>query len=210
MAYINDKDKFHDILNNNSIEELDTLADYDMVLCLQSLATCKPDEYNIGDNKNNEARKENLEEAKELDVKTANAWANHHNVKIISSKVSLEEETKTILGHIDELINDTNKTYVNYFVIDEENSKLQKYFDKEALINPMFEKIHKFQVNGNKGKYEARVIKRTMRGSSNEDYRLELYNMRNNYDVKLLNQKMDKTSFTNLLLNKGHRIKRSK
>ena len=100
-AYMDD-DGFQKLLSKYELKSMSKIDKYDLVLDLLSVASCKKEAYNL----NNEARTETLSEAEVLDTRTSNAWANHHNLKLLSSKVSLEEETKTVIDYINNVLNE--------------------------------------------------------------------------------------------------------
>ena len=164
LAYLDSKEQFEELLKKCNLSEIEALDRYDMVLNLQSLATCKPEEYNSI--KNNEARTESLPEAIERDKKTSDAWANHRNLKVISSKVSLEEETKIILGYVDELISGINKKYVDKFTIDDSKSNLARYLEMDYVD------IIERYLDLNYEDYECKLSERVKNGKT---YILEVY-----------------------------------
>jgi len=111
-AYMDDIG-FSKILSEFNLMSMSVIDSYDMVLDLLSVAACKKEAYNL----DNEARKENVSEAEILDNKTSNAWANHHNLKLLSSKVSIEEETKTVIDYINNALDEIeNQEKVKYLV----------------------------------------------------------------------------------------------
>ena len=94
LAYLNNNKLFKKMLKSFHLDQLTSLERYDMVVDLLSLATCKPNEYN----NSNEARKEDIKEASNLDNRTSNAWSNHFNLRIVSSDISFEEESQIIIN----------------------------------------------------------------------------------------------------------------
>ena len=113
-AYLNDKDDFTKLLNEQGLTEIEVLDSYNLVLNLLSVASCKPEAYNFL----NEARMENVSYAVKLDEKTSEAWAHHRNLKIINSSVSLKEETEIIVEA---------STVTNFDYVEELGFEITKY-----------------------------------------------------------------------------------
>lgn len=109
-AYM-DANEFEKLLSKYKLTSMSQIDKYDLVLDLLSVAVCKKEAYNL----DNEARTETVSEAEILDTKTSNAWANHHNIKLLSSKVSIEEETKKVIDYLNNAINEIeNQERVKY------------------------------------------------------------------------------------------------
>lgn len=138
-AYFNDNTGFKRLLSKFSLDDMQVLDSYDMVFDLLSVATCKPEAYTL---ENNEARSESFEDAQVLDKKTSNVWANHRNMKIISSEVSVEEETENVLKYIYDFINEENVVETYKYLVDEKNSDMSIYNDCECItINDTYLKL---------------------------------------------------------------------
>ena len=187
-AYLSNCDDFNRMLDSFSISELSTLDEYDMVIDLLSLATCKPEAYNHS----NVARKENLEEAMLLDKKTSMAWANHHNLKLVSSEVSLEEELKIIIDLIDKFINQSDQIEKFIYDIDISKSDLTRYNQMDFLHVTE----HYFDIGS--GQYQCVVY---TRGTLDISYILEIYKMIDNKKVIVLNETIDSDDFGTLCRN---------
>lgn len=114
LAYLNNHDLFKKMLKSYNINELTSLEKYDMVIDLLSLATCKPNEYNHSNN----ARKEDILEASILDNRTSNAWANHPNLRIVCSDISLSEESKIVTNLVDNFIDGKDTSIQVEYLID--------------------------------------------------------------------------------------------
>lgn len=188
MAYLDSKEQFQKLLHKHHLTEIEALDKYDMVLDLQSLASCKPEAYNF--DQNNEARSEGIALAKELDEKTSNAWANHRNLKVISSKISLEEETKIILGYVDDLINDTSSTYIDRFLIDDSASNLKKYLEKDYIL------ITERYLDIDYHNYRYKISKRFKGGRS---FIGEVYKEYNGKRVTVLSERISDYDVTSIL-----------
>lgn len=138
-AYFNETSDFYRLLDKFKLDDMQTLDGYDMVLDLLSVATCKPKAYTLN---NNQARRENTDVARALDKKTSNVWANHRNMKLVSSEVSVEEETKNVLRYIYDFINERNVIETYRFFVDEKNSDVSMYDQSNLItINDVFLKI---------------------------------------------------------------------
>ncbi|MDO8668999.1 MAG: ATP-binding protein [Candidatus Buchananbacteria bacterium] len=79
-----------------------TLKGYEAVIHLESLATAKPHLYGQG---HNEHRLEGLEEAKELEGKTRQAWSSHRQHVVIENKGELEDTLLKVTKIIESIIN---------------------------------------------------------------------------------------------------------
>ena len=186
IAYLNSHDDFNKMLDSFCLSELDVLDGYDMVIDLLSLATCKPEAYNLS----NKARSEGVEEAAMLDKKTSMAWANHHNLKLVSSEVSLEEETKIITDLIDNLINEKDETIMTEYDIDIDNSDFERYNQMDGL----YVTEHYFDMDSDQ--YQCVVY---TRGNLNDmSYVLVLYKKIGNKKVIVLNEVIDSNTFGTL------------
>lgn len=187
MAYLNNKAEFKKMLSSFFLNETETLDQYDMVLDLLSLATCKPDKYNLS----NEARTETIDEAILLDKKTSNAWANHHNLKLISSNISLDEELNLIIKLIDNLINNNDIIIRKKYLVDIENSNLERY--KE--MNKLYICEHHFDI-GSENNYKCMVSANDIIKGS---YILHIYKEIDNNKIILENQVIDSDDLKTLI-----------
>ena len=188
IAYLSSRDEFLELLRRNHLSEIEALDRYDMVLDLQSLATCKPEEYNR--NENNDARMEGVMLAKELDEKTSNAWAAHRNLKVISSKVSLDEETEIILSYVEELIRDVSSTYISRYEIDTASSNLKRYLEKDyVMITERYLDID----------YDDYKIKVSRRYKNGKNYILEVFKEYNGKKITIIDEEISDYKITSLL-----------
>ncbi len=99
-AYI-DKDGFNKILQELSLSEDDLMKRYDGVLHLRSTAFSKEDSYTKA---NNEARYEDLKQAKEGDERTLQAWVGCSKLRIVDNEPTFEEKVNQIMFHLSNLI----------------------------------------------------------------------------------------------------------
>lgn len=132
IAYLHSEEEFQKMLKEQQLEEENLLSSYNLVLNLFSLATCNPSYYSF----NNEARLENVEEAKEADKKTANAWANHPNIKLLSSSISLQEEQEQIIQMIDSHL--SNKDYIYKLKVPMKENKIQRNQSTESIVHNLY------------------------------------------------------------------------
>lgn len=100
-AYVGQK-VFTELLRKNHINEIDIMDKYDMVIHLVTAADGAEDAYTLS---NNAARIETIEQAKELDKKTIDAWAGHQNLQIIDNETSFEEKMNKVIERINSFIN---------------------------------------------------------------------------------------------------------
>jgi len=117
-----------------------------LVLDLLSVASCKPEVYNML----NKARMEDLDTAIKVDEKTSNVWVAHRNLKILSSSISLEEETKIIIEYIKEVLSGKRTTQIRKFLVNDNFSNYNiynKYNSEELLITDYFLEINDDEYN---------------------------------------------------------------
>lgn len=81
-------------LNTNEIKERDS---YDAIFHLVTAAKGKIDAYTLS---NNNARTENIEDAKILDDKIISAWTGHPHLRIIDNSTDFEEKLERLLKEI--------------------------------------------------------------------------------------------------------------
>lgn len=87
-AYI-DKKSFADILQSRKIDELSIRDSYDAVLHLVTAADGAQDFYTLA---NNKARSESPEQARQLDIKTRNAWIGHSHLRIVDNSTCFDQK----------------------------------------------------------------------------------------------------------------------
>lgn len=143
-AYIGQKN-FSNLLKKMNLKEIDIMDNYDMVIHLVTAADGAPDAYTLS---NNTARTETIEQAKELDKKTMNAWAGHQNLKIINNDSTFDNKMNKVIETINTFIDapvtirkqkkylvDLNKTDLSF--LNEDNSTIinikQYYLDTNEL-----------------------------------------------------------------------------
>lgn len=156
-TYFDNYRDFDYIIPNIPKSEIEVLDSYDLVIDLLSLATCKPEQYNLS---SNSARDESVEEAKRLDSKTAASWVGHRNLVIASSDVSIDEEFEFIKGKIlnkineipepKKLVKEINNSYSDFYNYNDNNSRT---IDVESTIldtnkNGLYMEIQKRKYKG--------------------------------------------------------------
>ena len=182
-AYM-DEVGFHNLLSEYNLRGMSILDNYDMVLDLLSVASCKKEAYNL----DNEARTETISEAEILDTKTSNAWANHHNLKLISSKVPLEEDTKIVIDYISNVLNEIENQEKVKYLVNIFKSKLSIYndFTHIKVIEDHFEvglpKDYHFVIS-------------TRNNGYGPSYILEIYNEIENKILTIYNKTIDYKTF---------------
>ena len=95
-AYVAKKD-WKKILNEFSLKEFELMNRYDLVLHLRTAALGKEEFYTLD---NNSARTETLEEARQKDKNTLEAWLGHEKLKIIGNENSFNEKINQVLKEI--------------------------------------------------------------------------------------------------------------
>ena len=95
-AYLTDAD-YQQALLSNGLSESQSLARYDAVFHLQSIAIADPASYTHA---NNEARFENVEEAVLADERTKSAWSAHPRLTVIPSSPDFDDKVATLLAGI--------------------------------------------------------------------------------------------------------------
>ena len=130
-AYFENFRDFDYIMGENNKSEIEILDSYDIVLDLLSLATCKPEKYNLS---SNEARKESPLEARILDQKTSAAWVGHRDMYLINSDVSVKEEFKTIKDIIDKKLSGKSIKNKETISINNTLNDFSKYNDNNSRL----------------------------------------------------------------------------
>lgn len=193
-AYFDNENDFTRLLKNNNLSEINILDNYDLVLDLLSVATCKKEAYNLL----NEARMEDIENAIKVDRKTTNAWIHHRNLNIVPSTLSLEEETKLILKIIKDFLNNIKVENTSKYILDD-NSDLNIYNEKNStIIDTTF-----YVLESND--YVKKLIKREYKGDISYIY--EVYKENNNIKEYIENRKITNEEFLGILL--SNKIKES-
>lgn len=95
-AYVTKKE-WQNLLKDFSTKEFDLMNRYDLVIHLRTAALGKEEFYTLD---NNSARTETVEEAREKDKKTLEAWLGHEKLKIIGNENSFEEKIKQVVKEI--------------------------------------------------------------------------------------------------------------
>lgn len=193
-AYFDNEKDFTRLLKNNNLSEINILDNYDLVLDLLSVATCKKEAYNLL----NEARMEDIENAIKVDRKTTNAWIHHRNLNIVPSTLSLEEETKLILKIIKGFLNNIKVENTSKYILDD-NSDLNIYNEKNStIIDTTF-----YVLESND--YVKKLIKREYK--KDISYIYEVYKENNNIKEYIENRKITNEEFLEILL--SNKIKES-
>lgn len=157
-AYINQQ-IFNQLLNEQGLKELEIMDNYNMVIHLVTAADGAEEAYTLG---NNVARTETIEEAKELDNRTVNAWAGHPNLRIIGNEKDFAAKLQNVIDEINNLIGEpVSIRKQRKFLIDLENSDLSFLTeDNSTAIH-----IEQTYINDNPD-VETRLRKRTYNDQS--------------------------------------------
>ncbi len=157
-AYINQQ-IFNQLLNEQGLKELEIMDNYNMVIHLVTAADGAEEAYTLG---NNVARTETIEEAKELDNRTVNAWAGHPNLRIIGNEKDFAAKLQNVIDEINNLIGEpVSIRKQRKFLIDLENSDLSFLTeDNSTAIH-----IEQTYINDNSD-VETRLRKRTYNDQS--------------------------------------------
>lgn len=182
-AYM-EEDEFKRLLREFELESMSNIDKYDLVLDLLSVASCKKESYNL----DNEARTETVNEAEILDTKTSNAWANHHNLKLLSSKVSIEEETKMVIDYLNKTLDEIENQEKVKYLVNIFKSNLSNYSNLPKI------KVteHYFDVGLPKDYHFVISIRN---GTS---YILEIYRKIDNKILTIYNKTIDHNTFDNI------------
>lgn len=146
--------QFKQILNKNKLNELSLMDNYDMVIHMVTAADGKEEFYTL---ENNEARSETIEQARELDSKTLNAWVGHRNLKIIDNSTNFETKIRRVTNEINNLLgNPISLKKERKYLIDLSKSNLDILKD----INCININIEQTYLNYNNNECEKRLRKR--------------------------------------------------
>lgn len=185
-AYLENNEDFTKLLKSKNLNEIDILDNYDLVLDLLSLATCKKEKYNLL----NEARTEDIETAIKVDERTSKAWICHRNLNIIPSSIPLEEETKLIIEIIDNFLNNIKVNNTNKYLLDD-NSNINIYDENNGEVLD----ITSYTLDYNDYKH---VLTRR-KYKDNYSYIYEIYTENNNQKTYIKNEKITKEEFYDIL-----------
>lgn len=189
-AYINQK-KFDEILKKQKLSELALMDNYDMILHLVTAADGAKEFYTLG---NNSARTESVEEAIELDKKTINAWAGHHNLKVISNDCDFEQKLEKVIEEINNLIGEPiSIKHQRKYLIDLNKSDLSFLNEENSTkIN-----IIQYYLNAT-SKAETRLRIREYKGDKSYYLTVQLKGMKGKSSV-LTEKKLTQKEFSKLL-----------
>ncbi len=101
-CYMSDK-QFYNMLKKFNTNEVEIKSRYDAVFHMVTAADGKEKFYTTA---NNEARSENIEQARKLDKKCICAWNGHSQFKIIDNSTDFENKIKRLLNEIYHIIGD--------------------------------------------------------------------------------------------------------
>ena len=157
-AYMNEFE-FKQALEDLNTNEIELRDNYDAVFHLVTAAKGAAEFYTL---ENNAARKETLEEARELDDKLIAAWTGHPHFRVIDNSKNFEEKMKKLLSEISSIFG-TSKPY------EIERKFLIKYPDLDYLTSlPNCKRVQIIQTYLNlsdEGSEEVRVRKRGINGN---------------------------------------------
>ncbi len=88
---------WEEILEDMNLSEVQIRDNYDGVFHLVTAAKGAEEFYTTS---NNQARKETIEEARELDDKTINSWTGHPHFRVVDNHGSFEVKLKKLVGEI--------------------------------------------------------------------------------------------------------------
>lgn len=188
-AYLENIVDFQKLVTAEGLNEINLLDKYDLVLDLLSLATCKPESYNLL----NEARTEDIAQAKDLDRKTTLSWIAHRNLKILSSKVPQEVELKEILKEIDEFISGIRTKHIRRFLVNNNSSNYNIYNEN----NSQDIYVTNYYLEGTNSNYQYVVSRRTLK---NEDsYIFNVYKEQNGIRKIIEDKHITQEEYYNLI-----------
>ncbi len=154
-AYIA-KEEFQKLLAQINRKELDIMESYDLVIHLKTAADGKEEFYTLD---NNTARTETIEEAREKDKKTLEAWLGHEKLKIIGNETNFKEKmSRTIY----EIYSALKKPYP----IQRQNKYLVEEIDLNKLKNTKLVKLEVEQYIISDGKKDIMYRKTTKDGET--------------------------------------------
>ncbi len=187
-AYIGQK-KFNQILRKLDLKEINLMDRYDMVIHLVTAADGKEEYYTV---ENNKHRRETVDEAKELDKKTINAWAGHNNLKIIDNSTNFEDKINRMMDCIYNLLKEpTSLRFQRKFLVDLNNSKFSFNEDNSTKIDIV-------QTYLGNTDYEKRLRKRIFDGEAT--YFLTVQSEQNDLSKKVItNQKISEKEYQKII-----------
>lgn len=137
-AYVTEEE-YQMLLKEFEKKDLEVMEDYNLVLHLRTAALGKEEFYTLD---NNKARTETIEEAREKDQKTLEAWLGHENLRIIGNDTDFEEKKAKVIKEVYEEIGKPYPIQKQYKYLVENvkldnlnNTKLVKLEIEQYIIN---------------------------------------------------------------------------
>lgn len=150
-AYVEEQ-QFDKILQTLSLNRLELLDRYNMVLHLVTAADGKEKYYTL---ENNEARTETIEEAKRLDQKAMQAWSGHNRLTIIDNTTDFDEKMQRVLDSIHRLLGcPISLKQQKVYTVDLEKSNLDTHLYHKI-------EIEQYYLKHTGDNYERRIRVRT-------------------------------------------------
>lgn len=184
------------LLKTRGLKESDLQENYDLVIHMVTAALGAEDAYTL---QNNQARTETVDEAKELDNRTMQAWSGHQNLKIIDNSCSFNEKINNVLEECLKSLGD--KTIIREqrkFVVDSANlnlDELEKICSKSIIQQFYFQKEN--------SPYEYRIRKKEIDGKNY--YYLTIQEKFDNGKSKLIKEKkLSVNEYLNYLENNNY------
>lgn len=106
-AYL-DEETFQELLKQNELKDEELNDRYDAVFYLVTSAIGAEKYYNL----ENKARSETLEEARELDLRTRDAWKSHESVTIIDNSTEFEEKINRLIESMISVTDEINNCII--------------------------------------------------------------------------------------------------
>lgn len=162
-AYV-ESQQFDNILKDLSLNRLELLDRYNMVIHLVTAADGKEEYYTL---ENNAARTETIEEAKRLDSKAMQAWSGHNRLTIIDNTTEFEEKMQRVLDSIHQLLGcPISLKQQKVYIVD---------LDKSQLDISSYNRVDimQYYLKKETDSYERRIRVRTKNGKSTYYYTVQ-------------------------------------
>ena len=182
-AYFQNEEDFDTMINKYSLNGINLIDKYDLIINLISLASLKKELY-----ENDSVRREDATLASMRDKKTSQAWMLSENMRIVKPKETLEEKIDFVYEMITDFVNKKSLSNPKIKEIDINNSDF-------TIYNPLNSK--KIEVNEYTSG-EDKIYERIYKGS--KSYILKKKEKNNNSDeCNSISTKLDNETFAEIL-----------
>ena len=200
-AYM-DHDDFAEMLKSYGTDEVTARDSYDGVIFLVTAAKGAEKNYSL---KNNKARKETIEEAREIDTKTLAAWTTHPHLSVIDNSTGFAKKKARAMAQIYNILGSPVPidTYKKYLIEMPDFKKIRSMNGYNVV-----EISRTYLMSTDDNHHEKSVTKRTINGM-NSFYYMERQHYKG-FDRIDVERRIDKNEYRSILGDASNRLKELK